>query len=1061
MADDRGFEPSGFFVLRSPLLPYASFLELGDALTAAACADDGAALEQALAADRALVRTRLRALIRRSVVRDALFLASPSLEARLDVWVSNPDSEAGRKVERALMRYVQRMAVRPTPFGLFAGCSTGLLAEETSLRTEGASELRRYTRLDMHYLCALAEDLAALSELRPSLRWFPNSSLCGLPLRPRYIEGTINGSDRNRTYHLIGLAATEYLQQTLARARDGSTIDELAAALTSSDVSLADALAYVEGLVDSQVLVPSLEPFVTGPEPLSALISALSTPAAAPIASRLAKVRDELQAIDQAGPGALPATYRRVAEGLAALPTAVELPRLYQVDLLRPAPSATLGRDVIAKLSRAVGLLARLAPSSPREGALRAFRESFRQRYEDREMPLMEVLDDDVGIGFGSLSELGTEISPLLDGLDFPIDVAVPARWGGREEILLRKLQAVHAARAKVLELTEADLDELASGEDARLPDAFAAVVTLGTDRTLLLHAVAGPSGALLFGRFCHGDPSLLAHVRAHLAAEERLRPDAVFAEIAHLPQGRSGNILCRPLLRQYELPYSGRSGAAKDHQLRAADLLVSVRGERVLLRSRSLDKEIVPRLTTAHNFVDADVTLYRFLCALQTQDGTGLNWDWGSLSKASFLPRVVAGDVVLALAAWRLWESDLKPLLQADATAWFRWAQDLRTRLQLPRFILFADFDNRLPVDLDNVLSVEAFCQLIKERKEALLLETYPGAVVEAPEGLLTHELIVPFVCTRTSAPAARVRSSAGEVKRSFAPGSEWLYLKIYTGVSAADDVLRLVAPVLAAAVQSRLVERWFFLRYSDPDYHLRLRAAGPPERLLQALLPALTTALEPLKTDGRIWRMALDTYQPEVERYGGDRGLVLAERLFHADSEAALEIVCSLSGEGAVDSRWQLCVLGVEGLLDAFALDDDARRHLLHALRTQFAAEFRSTVAFERQLDKKYRADRLALETLLAGGSPGLVENCREIIRRRNHRLGVIAGELRHAEASGDLAVPVNDLIQSYIHMWTNRMFRSAGRAQELVIYDFLSRVYESRLARRRQQRPHGKKE
>jgi lantibiotic biosynthesis protein len=55
-------------------------------------------------------------------------------------------------------------------------------------------------------------------------------------------------------------------------------------------------------------------------------------------------------------------------------------------------------------------------------------------------------------------------------------------------------------------------------------------------------------------------------------------------------------------VLREREIVYLGRSGAPADHQLPLTDLLVSVRDGRVVLRSRSLGREVVPRLTNAHN---------------------------------------------------------------------------------------------------------------------------------------------------------------------------------------------------------------------------------------------------------------------------------------------------------------------------------------------------------------------------------------------------------------------------------------------------------------------------
>ena len=68
-------------------------------------------METAYAADWERLRNRLRDVYRRLEVREALFVASPDLEDRLEVWVKEPDTEAGLKIERALVRYFLRTVV--------------------------------------------------------------------------------------------------------------------------------------------------------------------------------------------------------------------------------------------------------------------------------------------------------------------------------------------------------------------------------------------------------------------------------------------------------------------------------------------------------------------------------------------------------------------------------------------------------------------------------------------------------------------------------------------------------------------------------------------------------------------------------------------------------------------------------------------------------------------------------------------------------------------------------------------------------------------------------------
>ena len=78
-----------------------------------------------------------------------------------------------------------------------------------------------------------------------------------------------------------------------------------------------------------------------------------------------------------------------------------------------------------------------------------------------------------------------------------------------------------------------------------------------------------------------------------------------------YLPEGRTGKLIARPVLRDHELAYLGRSGAPAEAVLDPSDLMVSVRGERIVLRSRRLGREVIPRLTSAHNFALRSVGVF------------------------------------------------------------------------------------------------------------------------------------------------------------------------------------------------------------------------------------------------------------------------------------------------------------------------------------------------------------------------------------------------------------------------------------------------------------------
>jgi hypothetical protein len=584
--------PSGFFALRTPLLPFEDFVRWSEGLLGPEALRAGNP-DQALERDRAQLREKLRLIIARPEIREALFVASPSLDESIDLWVREPGSERGQKVERTLVRYFTRMSARPTPFGLFAGCSVGTVGGPTRLSIEGRDSYQRHTRLDMDYLTALTAALSQDRALRDALLLRPNSSLYLAAGRLRYVESRLDG--KSRSYHLAAIEPTDYLFSTLARAANGAPLADLARALCEADpeVSADEAAEYIAALIDNQVLVSDFGLAVTGPEPVHRLIAQIrDVPPIAAVAQHLNQAQEAIAHLDGQGLGSSPDLYRGIARTLEALPAKVELPRLFQVDLHKPAPNATLGTDILDQIVDAVGLLHRIAPKRAAGGALERFRDAFRQRYETREVPLVEALDEESGIGFDSSSAPGAEGSPLLEGLVFPPSGAEESgSWTVRDAFLLAKLTGALKSGAQEISLQASDLDALETRDPAPLPDAFMVIAKVigapnggaPTDGLRVIVAgVDGPSGAKLLGRFCHGDPQLTRFVEQHLRAEEAFRPEAIYAEIVHFPEGRIGNVLLRPVLREYEITYLGLSGAPREKQIPVADLLVSVIGSRI-----------------------------------------------------------------------------------------------------------------------------------------------------------------------------------------------------------------------------------------------------------------------------------------------------------------------------------------------------------------------------------------------------------------------------------------------------------------------------------------------
>jgi thiopeptide-type bacteriocin biosynthesis protein len=1029
-------QAADFFVLRSPALPLDALHPQGST---------PGAVEGELARDRHALRGALRALARQAEVREALALASPDLAARLGAWMEDALAPAdARNVERSLLKYLSRMSHRSTPFGLFAGVSMGRWGEVSRLTVGPWLECRKAVRLDWGVLESQVARLEREPALRSGVAYRPNTSLHASGGWYRYLERR-EQAGRGRTYHLEAVEATPHLDFALTQAQGGISLEELTARLARhAGVAPASARMFLDRVVEAQVLCGGLQPPLTSPDPVEHVATLLrACPAMAASAAALASLGSELEALQGAPLGSHPEGYRAQVPALARLEVPPGTRDVLQVDLYRPAPELTLSPRVRRALEEGAETLRRLA-RPPVEGPLDRFRAAFTARYEAQWMPLLEVLDEESGIGFDGAPPME---EPLLE--DLPLQRPAPPRGlSPRDRYLMVRLAGWQGSR--IWDLGERDLEALSNPDPPPFPSSFAALTCLAAadpaalDRgefQFWMEQYSGPTAARWLGRFAAGDAELKEALRRHLRKEEAARPGALFAEVVHVPEGRMGNVLARPALRDYEIPFLVASGVPEESTLPPSDLLVTVRGGRVWLASARLGREVVPRLSSAHNY-QRGPAVYRFLAHLQEQDGRPGGWSWGALADQPFLPRVVCGRQVLCRARWRVEAGELKEALAgSDRGAWGAF-QALRTRLGWPRFVLLTDADNSLRVDLDQVLWVETLHQLVSNRPAFTLTECFPEAdqaPVRSPEGRLAHELVIPFEATPPPGQAARPLPPRiqGSVARAFAPGSEWLYLKLYCGPATADRLLVELDPLLRATEGEGLWDRWHFLRYRDPDPHLRLRFHGLPDRLLAGLLPRIHRHLEGFLAQGLLWKWQVDTFAPELERYGGPLGFALAEAWFHEDSQHTLDrLVAGLAPE----ERWRAGLRDTDAVWAALGLELPARKALAQASRDSFRKEFGDTGAGSAQVGARFRGLRRELEAGFPQPSGPPPQGFQRLAGFREAFDKGLVQEDRAAVA-GSLA-----------HMHLNRLLRANPREHEWVLMEFLTRLYDSRLARAR---------
>jgi thiopeptide-type bacteriocin biosynthesis protein len=201
-------------------------------------------------------------------------------------------------------------------------------------------------------------------------------------------------------------------------------------------------------------------------------------------------------------------------------------------------------------------------------------------------------------------------------------------------------------------------------------------------------------------------------------------------------------------------------------------------------------------------------------------------------------------------------------------------------------------------------------------------------------------------------------------------------------------------------------------------------------------------------------VWKIQIDTYFPELERYG-NANIENSETLFFFDSVASMEIISMLEGDEGDNLRWVFAIKGVNDMLDSFKFTLEEKTEIMRRASEGFRKEFRAdNIEVKKQLTEKFRGLRKQLEIGFSKDNSELEEfrPVWEIFAKRKVKIDECVQKIEELELDNKLEVGKTDLALSYVHMFLNRFLRSKQRFQEMVLYDLLFQHFNSHLARKK---------
>lgn len=483
---------------------------------------------------------------------------------------------------------------------------------------------------------------------------------------------------------------------------------------------------------------------------------------------------------------------------------------------------------------------------------LKDFKDSYERRYENQLVRLTSLFDSEIGL----FLELNSESEILKDN---------------RQVLDLLNLNGIQDP----INLKELNLNNL-SNKDISLSQVILKCYQQSNNKEDTLIEITGLSNLnsnKLIGRFTLDNAEIKAVFCENVEREiEVLKEgnfdDFVIAELVHYQNATVANISRRFSPYEFEIPYLCESGNNKK-KIKISDIYVLFNDRRFYLYSKELNKFIIPRNSCAHNTRFSSHPIYKFISAVENDKLIFGYWNWGFYTDNVYLPRIQFGKYVISRSQWSLNCDVIKSLSDINLFA-AKW--------KMPQYLIWSNNDNEILINLKNSLSIIYLFKIIKKHKNIVLHEDLANRNLESKHILSDNsEIIVGFDNSFDPVKINLPSKSILDAKQSFFPGDGYLYLKLYCNISISNELLKRISIKLL-----NIKHDFFFVRYFDPDFHIRLRLLNPSTELQNEIM---NIVLE-LKNLEIINRVIIDTFSPEYFRYQGLDVYKVTESLFCLDS-------------------------------------------------------------------------------------------------------------------------------------------------------------------------------
>lgn len=848
-------------------------------------------------------------------LREAVAIASPSLHSALQ----KKNFQKIESIGISLLNYMLRMATRATPFGVFSFIATGSWGEKTKISFD-LNKVRKRARPDMSWIYALIQKIYKTENPSLSVQTNPLLKLDGERVYLSYVRHE-RDRDADPFSQTFSIRATKLVRAVLELAKEPKEIKALLNDLPIfiPELDREKSEKVIQALFSQQFLLPSLLPSLLSLSPFEDLMPHL------PNSTSMNAIAKKFEVYNQLPIGKGLAVLEELQKDMGTIASAKTF---LQVDTVYKGSPLQLPKNVGEEIGLAASLLWNISSRYSSSAFLPAYHAKFIEKYGiHRTVPLLELLSEETGLG---PLEKFQPVSSVKQVSNFA------KQW---EKWLSQKWQESLHDKNQEIVLSKKTIDHLFALANEPPPnpqealssiDFFCKIIADSSEQVdrgnfFVLFIQSTWQGGSSIGRFVDLlDEKTQVEFRGFFEEEELLEKNTLFIEVSYWPQmSHSANVATHPCFRKYRLDIEAKKRDA--HSLSLEDIYVGATSDRLYLTLKEGRWEVISRIghLLSPTLAPAPLQFMREVTLAKHQ--LLYPFFWGSLQKeAFFLPRVRFERTILFPAQWNV-NVDLFDKEQAGeiSSKFSSWAD----RWNLPRRCFLARKDRHLLIDRYHSAHLREISLKLKKGESLQFIESIGTPWIKSERGHHLCEIVVPFLKNPAYAqkkpliPSAHFPVSINNRLKLL--GSEWVSVKLYLGEEKIDRFLTQHLSLFAEKLcQEMKIAGWFFVRYRDPEWHLRFRIRLTDRESLSPVIFRLKEMSLQWIEAGLIKDITWVNYEREIERYGGPKLIEAAELVFCADSLANVHLLRAFLNKNLVLPEPILHALSAVSFLKDFNL-------------------------------------------------------------------------------------------------------------------------------------------